>query len=181
MTDGSTVAGMSRFSRAAAGQPGAQYQCGLKKNALCYYWRFFVNSGAGGHSFSNSQCFAASRPSCRAASHPRAGEATKPAKGPRRNKSPTAVVGWATQCTSTHQSSGRCRSPPASPRWPHLSGWLTGAAFSSPAGWRLNNKRHSPQTAKAGAPANPAPGDRARLFTDAASDRTQRQSPPLSP
>jgi hypothetical protein len=30
-------------------------QSNLKKNALCYYWRFFVNSGAGGHSFSNSQ------------------------------------------------------------------------------------------------------------------------------
>jgi hypothetical protein len=27
----------------------------LKKNALCYHWRSFVNSGAGGHSFSNSQ------------------------------------------------------------------------------------------------------------------------------
>jgi hypothetical protein len=30
-------------------------QSNLKKNALCYHWRFFVNSGAGGHSFSNSQ------------------------------------------------------------------------------------------------------------------------------
>jgi hypothetical protein len=30
-------------------------QSNLKKNALCHHWRFFVDSGAGGHSFSNSQ------------------------------------------------------------------------------------------------------------------------------